>query len=222
MRSEDDLHTRARIRNAAIARFGRDGFRVGLRTIAADAGVSPALISHHFGSKRGLRQACDEHVLKVIGEAKLDSVGPAGPQHMLAQLAAVDTYGSIAAYAVASLADGGALARQLVERMTSMTVDFLAAGVEAGTIRPSQDAHARARYLTLSGLGMLLLVYRLREGEDEAVDVRAVFAELTADVVGPALELYSAGLFTDDRFLDAYRADAAPAPFPTEPTGPAR
>ena len=54
---ESDLTAVARIRNAALLRFARDGFGVGLRTIAADAGVTAGLIAHHFGSKDGLRRA---------------------------------------------------------------------------------------------------------------------------------------------------------------------
>ncbi|RFZ34875.1 HTH-type transcriptional regulator BetI [Mycobacterium marinum] len=53
-----DLTAKARIRNAAVARFARDGFqKVNLRAIATSAGVSEALIFHHFGSKdvRGSR-----------------------------------------------------------------------------------------------------------------------------------------------------------------------
>ena len=34
-----------------------------LRAVAARAGVSAALVLHHFGSKEGLRAACDEHLL---------------------------------------------------------------------------------------------------------------------------------------------------------------
>ena len=54
--------SRARIRDAAVLRYGRDGFRVGLRVVAQDAGVSAALILHHFGfwlldaRRRGLRR----------------------------------------------------------------------------------------------------------------------------------------------------------------------
>ena len=61
MRSSDDLTTSARIRDAAIAQFGAHGFNTGVRAIATAAGVSPGLVIHHFGSKDGLRKACDEY-----------------------------------------------------------------------------------------------------------------------------------------------------------------
>ena len=60
MRSAD-LTAAARIRDAAIEQFGEHGFGVGLRTIAEAAGVSAALVIHHFGSKDGLRKACARH-----------------------------------------------------------------------------------------------------------------------------------------------------------------
>ena len=50
-----DLTARARIRDAAIECFARQGFAVSVRAIAAHAGVSPGLVIHHFGSKAGLR-----------------------------------------------------------------------------------------------------------------------------------------------------------------------
>ena len=54
MRSADDRTAIARIRDAAIEQFGQHGFGVGLRTIADAAGVSAALVIHHFGSKEAL------------------------------------------------------------------------------------------------------------------------------------------------------------------------
>src|SRR5690606_12209361 len=85
-----DLTTRARIRDAAIARFARDGFGASLRTIAADAGVSAGLVVHHFGSKDGLRAACDTYVFEAVRDAKTEAVSPenpdAGPMSLLAQL----------------------------------------------------------------------------------------------------------------------------------------
>jgi len=69
--ADGDLTTRARIRDVALDRFGRDGFAAtGVRAIATGAGVSPGLVLHHFGSKDGLRQECDDHVARTIREIK--------------------------------------------------------------------------------------------------------------------------------------------------------
>jgi AcrR family transcriptional regulator len=47
--------TRAAILEAAKARFATDGYeQVGVRDIAADAGIDPALVNRYFGSKEGL------------------------------------------------------------------------------------------------------------------------------------------------------------------------
>ena len=52
MRSAPEDRTAvARIRDAAIDQWGQHGFNVGLRSIAEAAGVSAALVIHHFGSK---------------------------------------------------------------------------------------------------------------------------------------------------------------------------
>ncbi len=48
----DDATTRSRIRDAAVALFGRAGYAAtSIRTIADEAGVSAALVIHHFGTK---------------------------------------------------------------------------------------------------------------------------------------------------------------------------
>ncbi|MFC4560462.1 TetR/AcrR family transcriptional regulator [Nocardiopsis mangrovi] len=76
--SEADLTARARIRLAALRLFARQGFAAtGMRAIAAEAGVSHALVRHHFGSKEGLRAAVDEDVLDSF-DAVLAGFGPQG------------------------------------------------------------------------------------------------------------------------------------------------
>jgi TetR/AcrR family transcriptional regulator, regulator of cefoperazone and chloramphenicol sensitivity len=67
MSSPADLTARARIRDAAIALFadrGVDGATI--RDIAQAAGVSSGLLRHHFGSKEGLRDACDEFAMAQL------------------------------------------------------------------------------------------------------------------------------------------------------------
>lgn len=66
-RPAEDLNTRARIRDAAMAEFGEKGFKgATMKSIAAAAGVSVGLVQHHFGTKDGLRAACDERVLEMV------------------------------------------------------------------------------------------------------------------------------------------------------------
>ena len=69
----------ARIRDSAIALWGQHGFGLGLRAIADAAGVSAALVIHHFGSKDGLQKACDDYVAEQIRTAKSESLRAADP-----------------------------------------------------------------------------------------------------------------------------------------------
>ncbi|MGK3202534.1 TetR/AcrR family transcriptional regulator [Amycolatopsis sp. MEPSY49] len=65
--STEDLTARARIRDAAIKLFTERGMeKTSILDIAKEAGVSGGLIRHHFGSKDGLREACDDHVFDEL------------------------------------------------------------------------------------------------------------------------------------------------------------
>ena len=79
MRSADDLTAVARIRDAAIDQVGQHGFSVGLRAIAQAAGVSAALVIHHFGSKDGLLRVCDDYIAEQIRQSKSESLQLRGP-----------------------------------------------------------------------------------------------------------------------------------------------
>lgn len=76
-----DLTGRARIRNAGLHLFATNGFAgTPLRSIAAEAGVAIGLISHHFGSKDGLREAVESWIIDLfdtaIDSADQQSVDP--------------------------------------------------------------------------------------------------------------------------------------------------
>src|SRR4051795_12338979 len=202
MRSDPaDLTGRARIRDAAIRRFGVDGFGALVRAIAADAGVSPGLVIHHFGSKDGLRAACDEHVLRLIREAETDAFS-SGPGALLAQLAELDQYAPLVGYLVQALLAGGDLASTLLTRMTTDAERYLAEAVAAGRIRPSRDPAARAAYLVDVGIGALLAF--VRRHPTAAGDPRTVLRAYAEANSLPALELYTEGLLTDSALLDQY------------------
>jgi len=135
MRSAD-LTAAARIRDAAIEQFGQHGFGVGLRTIAEAAGVSAALVIHHYGSKEGLRKACDGHVADEIRDGKSEAMVSNDPANWLGQLAEIESYAPLTAYLVRSLQTGGELAMTMWHRMIENAETYFAEGVQAGTINP--------------------------------------------------------------------------------------
>lgn len=206
MRSAEDLTTSARIRDAALEVFGRDGFGVGVRAIAAAAGVSPGLVNHHFGSKDGLRAACDAYVAETVRAGKSESLKSADPATWFAQMAEVEGYAPLMAYLMRSLQTGGDLAKLLWHKMIDDAEQYLEEGVRAGTVKPSIDPRARARFLTLSGAGSFLLYLQMH---DNPGDLRAVLRDYSEDIMLAALELYTNGLMADPTMHDAFSARRA-------------
>jgi TetR/AcrR family transcriptional regulator, regulator of cefoperazone and chloramphenicol sensitivity len=209
-RPVEDLTTRARIRDASIRRFGVDGFGVPVRALAAEAGVSPALVIHHFGSKEGLRAACDEHVLRMIREAETEAFTSATPVDLLGQLALLDEFAPLVGYLVQALLAGGDLAATLLARMTADAEQYLADAVAAGRMRPSRNPAARAAFLVDVGVGAVLSFVRRHPPADG--DYRATLRAYAEANALPALELYTEGLLTDHSMLDTYLAYLAEPP----------
>jgi AcrR family transcriptional regulator len=202
MRSaQDDRTAVARIRDAAIGEFGQHGFDVGLRSIAKAAGVSPALVIHHFGSKENLRAACDDYIAEEVRSGKSASIQSNDPATWFAQMAEIESYAPMMAYLVRSMQSGSELAKTLWRRMLDNTEQYLDEGVRAGTVKPSPDPRARARFLGLTGGGAFLLYLQLH---DNPTDLRAVLHDYAEDMVLPALEVYTHGLMTDSTMYDAF------------------
>jgi AcrR family transcriptional regulator len=202
MRSED-LTATARIRDAAIEQFGQHGFNVGLRVIAKAAGVSAALVIHHFGSKDGLRKACDDYVAESIRTSKSESIRSSDPASWFGQLAEIESFAPSMAYLMRSMQSGGELAKSLWRTMITNAEAYIEEGVRAGTVKPSRDPKARAKYLAMTGGGAFLLYQQLHDNPN---DMRAVLHDYTHDMVLPALEVYTHGLLADSTMYDAFTA----------------
>ncbi|MBV9721156.1 MAG: TetR family transcriptional regulator, partial [Mycobacterium sp.] len=144
MRSADDLTAAARIRDAAIEQFGEHGFGVGLRPIAEAAGVSAALVIHHFGSKDGLRRACDAYVAEQVRSGKSEAMRSSDPATWFAAMAEIEEYAPLMAYLVRCMQSGGDLATTLWRTMIDNAEDYLDEGVRSGVLKPSRDPSARA------------------------------------------------------------------------------
>src|SRR5689334_11910381 len=112
--------TRDEIAEAGVRCFAREGFRASLRTVAAEAGVSAALIVHHFGSKQGLVEACDAQVLGVADE-KLRLMNLDGIAAASAWVITVMQEGSVPAYISRALVDGGDAGKRLFTSFVDVT-----------------------------------------------------------------------------------------------------
>lgn len=202
MRSAD-LTAAARIRDAAIEQFGQRGFDVGLRAIAEAAGVSAALVIHHFGSKDGLRKACDDFIAEEIRSGKSEAMRSTDPATWFAQMAEIESYAPLMAYLVRSMQTGGDLAKTLWQKMIDDAEEYLDDGVRTGLLKPSRDPRARAKYLSITGGGGFLLYLQMHENP---TDLRAVLRDYARDMVLPALEIYTDGLMADSTMYDAFLA----------------
>lgn len=205
MSSTPELTARARILHAAVRRFATDGLHAGLRTVAADAGVTAGLIIHHFGSRDGLLSACDKEVLALTRSSKT-AVMTGGAGEMLTQMAQAEQYAPAVGYVLRRLQAGGPMAAQLVEDFVADSVSYLADGEKAGVIRPSRDPEARARLLTEMALGALLLQMPAQKEHLDVEELPRWMGEYSARIIAPYLELFTEPLLTDSSMLEAYRA----------------
>jgi AcrR family transcriptional regulator len=210
--SGDDRTARARIRDAALARFADDGVAAtSVRAIADAADVSAGLVIHHFGSKDALRSACDEHVAATIREGKHAAMAQGTGLDPLAALRAANEGAPLMRYLARTLVDGSPHVAALVDELVADAVAYMREGVAAGTLRPTGDAYGRAAVLTAWSLGALVLhehVERLL-----GVDLTGDPSEATA-YLGPALEMFSDGLLTEamaERYREAFASRGTPA-----------
>lgn len=210
----DDRTARARIRDAAIACFADAGIAgTSVRTIAAAAGVSPALVIHHYGSKDALRVACDRHVADIARRYKEDAVAQGPTLDMFAALQQVADGPPLLRYLARTLADGSPETAGLVDEMVRNSLAYTEDAVRAGIVRPTGDPHGRAVVLSLWSLGMLALhehVERLL-GVDLTGDIREV-----VPFFRPVLEVYGRGVLTDEAY--ARMSAQLPTPVTTPPT----
>jgi AcrR family transcriptional regulator len=207
-RREDDLTTTARIRDAAITYFGEHGFRkTTIRAIAAKAEVSPALVIHHFGSKDGLRQACDDHITQLIDAEVAQAASQMAPADMLAMIARRPDYIYVAPYLVTALIEGGDFAEKLFVRLVDDMESYLRAAVETGIARPTEgDERSRAEMVTLFKLGFLVFPQYVVPKSTPPGSRLLLAADRLAI---PAMELFTYGFYATSDYLDAFRAQQA-------------
>jgi AcrR family transcriptional regulator len=164
MVSDPDQTARANIRDCALALFAEHGFDVvTIREIAACADVSPALVLHHYGSKEGLREAVDAYVAGAFdamltqGAEAWDMANPeasVGLGEMMLRSLPAGT--PIPSYLRRLLLSGDPVGGQLFRRWLGMTIALDERLIAAGMMRPTDDPEARAAFLMVNDLAMVL------------------------------------------------------------------
>jgi AcrR family transcriptional regulator len=215
---DPDRTARAGIRDAALRLFADRGPDVvTVREIAAAAGVSPALVLHHYASKDGLRAAVDEHaaaafdaMLAELGEGEVGEALAGGSTASLAEAfaAGFPEDSPLPAYLRRLLLSGDPAGEVLVARWHRMTVDLLEGLETAGVARPSADRDVRAAFLLVGDLAVVLLAPQLRA----VLGVDALSPAGIARWAAEAADVYAHGAF----------GAAPPRPVPSRPDQPPR
>lgn len=216
--SSVDLTPQARIRAAAIELFGSAGFdRTTVRAIATNAGVSPALIIHHFGSKEGLREACDEWVMSALSAEKTLVMAGGSLPELQAYLADHPEMAPVADYLATSLRAGGPLAERVFDRLCAMTAEVMEAGYAAGTMRRPPDPEAAVPMLVAYSAGVGLLGQHVARhlGGANLMDPQVYSRYGLA-----SLDLFTHGMFTDDHLLRGALGDHDEASHAIDRTAP--
>lgn len=196
----------ARILDAAIAAFAADGFTsTTVRRIAADAGVSPGLVMHHFGNKEDLRAACDDHVFRTITDHKRDNAD-ASPLRV-ADMFRDNTLRVHLEYLLTSLLDPSEQGQRFFDFYVDALETIIDDGFAGYRLRPSTDTRAQATVLAILALSPLLLEPRVRR----VLGTQDMHGSMTR-LIPHLTEIYRHGLFEevpDPR--DAPHAPSAPA-----------
>jgi AcrR family transcriptional regulator len=196
------LTARTRIRDSALVLFGRDGFAgTSVRDVARESGVSGGLVLHHFGSKEGLREACDQYVVRMIS-AKAEQESKSSGEVIQSLLREVDTFAPVIDYLARMLVDGFPQAQQLFELLFEETLAIYREGVQNGTMNRGSDEEMSAVLLLTGGLAPLLLRHQL----SQLLGADYLSPELLQRLVVPTLELYTNGLYADSSMLEAARS----------------
>jgi AcrR family transcriptional regulator len=211
VRDAGDLTMRARIRDAAIEVFAEAGFdRATVRQIAAHAGASPALVLHHYGSKAGLREECDEHVVSTLLADRTIAIDDPTAQGIDAVLAGVGVHAGRLGYLVRLLADPGDAGRRVFDAFLEHTRKMLRDVGDKWQTQTMSDPEATA--LLLTAYGWRRCCCRVKSLGCWASTTRPGRARRLAL---PGLELFTHGLFQDDSLLTAAKEALA------RPAGPA-
>lgn len=146
--------TRAAILRAARARFANDGFRsTTIRAVARDAGIDPALVMRHFGSKTELFAAATDIDLRIpdLSNAPRDQHGHRLVEHFLSRWDPTTAEGEVLLILLRSATTDPAVAASMRELFTHQLVPAL-----QPLIADQEELPQRAGLVAAQMLGLAL------------------------------------------------------------------
>lgn len=205
----DDRTAKARIRDEALRLFAEESpDAVTMRDIAAAAEVSPALLIRHFGSKDGLIDAVDNHVItsldllltQITSRATTTGLGPSAVPSLLDGLAThLPPDSPIPRYLGRLLISGGSIGSALFARLYQMSNHAFQEMIAAGTATAGGDPQMRAALLLVNDLAVLILRSHLHE----VLGVDPLSAEGAQRWVEQVFAIYNGGLASPVAVVDA-------------------
>jgi AcrR family transcriptional regulator len=125
-----------------------------IRAVAEAAGVAPGLVSHHFGSKQGLRDACDAYVLDYLRQIIKEGVDEHGIGDPAYISAVYRNAADVLRYVSRALVDGSQAAASLFDSLVALTEEYLA---DHPSPQAQSDIRAQAAVLVAMRLGVWVL-----------------------------------------------------------------
>lgn len=158
------LDTRAQLIEVATTAFARDGIAsTSLRAIAKEAGVSPALVVHHFGSREKLIEDC---IIKALGlwvTENQEFVDVSLSTSLTKWQGSDEKHGVKLQFFRQVLLAGGAPANALFSRMVKETEMILEAQAAKGQSRKMENRKDFALLIAMHELAPLLLQNQLND-----------------------------------------------------------
>lgn len=158
----EDAPGRRQLLNAGLKLFSERGFAaVGLREIAAEAGVSLGLVRTHFGSKDGLREAIDQYVLEEIKQLYATVMAHSGAEALgKAVEDALDWIPrdrNVIMYARMALMEKTPGSQALFDQLLSIMRQFIDNNAKRGLLQPGVDRDWAAIYLVFDFIGPAII-----------------------------------------------------------------
>jgi TetR/AcrR family transcriptional regulator, regulator of cefoperazone and chloramphenicol sensitivity len=154
----DPAGGRERLIATALALFGESGIAAtSLRTVAAEAGVSPALVVHHFRSKAGLCEAVDREVAALFQAAYEQAGGGTLAARSVATVAVMRERPDVCAYLGRGLVEGTPASTELFRRVFGHSLAEMQRLSDAQALSPDVDQTWAALQHVLLLLGPLML-----------------------------------------------------------------